>query len=402
MRERFPLGEILMIHRLGRLEVGEVAVAVAVSSPHRKEAFEACSQAMDRLKEVVPIWKKENAPTGRTTWVHPTPPVPEKLIDGFGRIHNNLRISVTDRCNLRCTYCMPEEVTFRDKSELLTFEEITHFARVASTLGIDKVRLTGGEPLLRRDLPQLVRMLFELPGIRDLGLTTNGVLLNKLASPLHEAGLTRLNVSLDTLDVGRFRELTRRDELHRVLEGLEAAKAAGFQKIKINAVSIRGFTELDTIPLAHFCLDHGFELRFIEYMPIGAESWEREKVFYAHEILELLESEFGPVLPAEQYDPRAPAMDFTYAGGARLGIIASVSRPFCHSCNRVRLTAEGKLRNCLFALDEVDVRPLLRDRPDDEQLKQMIRGNVLAKWAGHQINSSQFAKPERTMHTIGG
>lgn len=324
------------------------------------------------------------------------------LLDTFGRVHNNLRISVTDRCNLRCTYCMPEEVVFRDKSELLTFEEIAHFVRVASSLGVDKVRLTGGEPLLRRDLHELVALLIAIPGIRDLGLTTNGILLDRQAKALREAGLTRLNVSLDTLDPIRFRELTRRDGLDRVLDGLRVAKEVGFERIKVNAVSIRGSTELDTIPLARFCVENGFEMRFIEYMPIGADAWEREKVFYAHEILELLESEFGPITPAEDYDPRAPAMDFVYANGARLGIIASVSRPFCHSCNRLRLTAEGKLRNCLFALEETDVRPLLRERIDDVRLKQMIHDNVLAKWAGHQINSSDFAKPDRTMHTIGG
>ncbi len=326
------------------------------------------------------------------------------LVDSFGRVHNNLRISVTDRCNLRCTYCMPEDVTFLDKGELLSFEEITHFVRVTAGLGIDKVRLTGGEPLLRRDLHKLVRMLVPIPGIRDVGLTTNGLLLAKHAQELHEAGLRRLNVSLDTLDPGRFRELTRRDGVEQVVEGLLAAKAVGFAPVKVNAVAIRGLIEHDAVPLARFCREHGFELRFIEYMPIGAEAWEREKVFFAHELLELLEREVAPLGPAPDYDPRAPAMDFVYAdGGGRVGMIASVSRPFCRSCNRVRLTADGKLRNCLFALDEVEVKSLLRcGDPDDARLAEVIRANVAAKWEGHEINTAKFVKPARTMHSIGG
>ncbi|HKB36872.1 MAG TPA: GTP 3',8-cyclase MoaA, partial [Gemmataceae bacterium] len=271
-----------------------------------------------------------------------------QLIDTFGRQHNNLRISVTDRCNLRCTYCMPEDVVFMDRSALLTFEEITHFVRVAVPLGIDKVRLTGGEPLMRRDLPKLVRMLADIPGLRDLGLTTNGLLLAEHAQALYDAGLRRINVSLDTLSPERFKQLTRREGLERVLEGIHAAKRAGFDPVKVNAVSIRGVTEPEVVPLARFARQHGLEMRFIEYMPIGADHWERDKVYFAHEILEQIEREVGPLMPAEDYDPRAPAMEFRYAdGGGRIGIIASVSRPFCMSCNRLRLTAEGKLRNCL-------------------------------------------------------
>jgi GTP 3',8-cyclase len=331
------------------------------------------------------------------------PVLQSALVDGFGRIHNNLRISVTDRCNLRCTYCMPEEVVFLDRAELLSFEEITHFVEVAVPLGIDKVRLTGGEPLMRRDLHKLVAMLARIPGIRDIGVTTNGILLADHAQELFDAGLRRLNVSLDTLDPGRFRAITRRDGLEKVLAGLEAAKKAGFHPIKVNAVSIRGYTDLDAVPLARFSREHGYEMRFIEYMPIGADRWEREKVYFAHEILEQLEREFGPILPAPDYDPRAPAMDFVYAdGGGRFGMIASISRPFCHSCNRIRLTAEGKLRNCLFALDEVDVKPLLREEKDDALLAQTIRNNVAAKWEGHEINTARFVKPGRTMHAIGG
>src|SRR5262245_42131731 len=325
------------------------------------------------------------------------------LIDSFGRVHNNLRISVTDRCNLRCTYCMPEEVVFLDRSALLTFEEITHFVHVAAPLGIDKIRLTGGEPLLRKGLPQLVRMLAEVPGIRDLGLTTNGILLADQAQALWDAGLRRINVSLDALDPGRFRELTRRDGLERVIDGILAAKKAGFDPVKVNAVSIRGVTEHEVVPLARFAREHGLEMRFIEYMPIGADQWERDKVYFAHEILEQLEREVAPLVPAEDYDPRAPAMEFRYTdGGGRVGIIASVSRPFCMSCNRLRLTAEGKLRNCLFALDEADVKGLLRGGAADAAIAEVVRRNVLAKWEGHEINTARFVKPLRTMHAIGG
>jgi len=326
------------------------------------------------------------------------------LIDSFGRVHNNLRVSVTDRCNLRCTYCMPEDVVFRDRSELLTFEEIAEFTRVAAGLGIDKVRLTGGEPLMRKDLHKLVRQLVAVPGIKDVGLTTNGVLLAEQAEALFAAGLRRLNVSLDTLDPGRFRELTRRDGLDRVLAGLAAAKRAGFAPVKVNAVVIRGVNDADVVPLARYCREHGFELRFIEYMPIGAEAWEREKVVFAREILDLLGREVSPLAPAPDNDPRAPALDYDYAdGGGRVGMIASVSRPFCASCNRLRLTAEGKVRNCLFALDEADVKPLLR-RPDPDRpaVAEVIHRTVWAKWEGHEINTARFVKPDRTMHAIGG
>jgi cyclic pyranopterin phosphate synthase len=332
------------------------------------------------------------------------------LLDTFGRIHNNLRISVTDRCNLRCTYCMPEDVEFLHRSELLSFEEIAAFVRVAAELGIDKVRLTGGEPLMRRDLPELVRMIAGIPGIRDIGLTTNGLLLEKHAQPLFEAGLGRLNVSLDTLDEGRFFELSRRDGLPQVLAGLAAAKRAGFHPIKVNAVAIRGFIDHDAVPLARYCREMGFELRFIESMPIGAEAWEREKVVFAAELQALLSREVSPLVPhwmgsgKNGGEESAPAVDFDYADGCgRVGFIASVSQPFCGSCNRLRLTADGKLRNCLFARDEVDVKGLLRTTPlDAEALKDAIRANVWAKWEGHEINSPHFVKPDRTMHAIGG
>lgn len=325
-----------------------------------------------------------------------------RLLDTFGRVHNNLRISVTDRCNLRCVYCMPEEVTFLDRSELLSFEEMAAFVRAVAPLGIDKIRLTGGEPLLRRELHRLVRLLVDIPGIRDVGLTTNGLLLAPQAQALFDAGLRRLNVSLDTLDAERFKLLARRDGLSLVLEGLAAAKRVGFESVKLNAVAIRGFIEHDAAPLARYCREHGFELRYIEYMPIGAEAWEREKVFFAHELLELLDSQVAPLVPAADADPNAPAAAFEYAdGGGRVGLIASVSRPFCRKCNRLRLTADGKVRNCLFALDEVDVKGLLRAGILG-QVGEAVRACVAAKWEGHEINTARFVKPLRTMHSIGG
>lgn len=329
---------------------------------------------------------------------------PDRLVDSFGRPHNNLRISVTDRCNIRCVYCMPEQVEFLPKGQLLNFEEIERFVRIAAPLGIDKIRLTGGEPLVRRDLPILIAKLVAIPGIRDIGLTTNGLLLASAARRLRDAGLDRINVSLDTLDPDRFQKLTRRPGVERVIEGILAAKESGFDPVKINAVAIRGMTEQDVVPLALFCRQHGLELRFIEYMPLDAgHQWERAKVLFAGEILEILVREVGPLSPRPDQDSRAPALDFQYDdGGGTVGIIASVSRPFCMSCNRLRLTADGKLRNCLFALGETDVRSLIRGGASDEAIVRVIRESVASKWEGHEINTARFIQPERLMHSIGG
>jgi GTP 3',8-cyclase len=328
----------------------------------------------------------------------------DRLVDSFGRVHNNLRISVTDRCNIRCVYCMPETVTFLPRRDLLTFEEIERFVRVAATLGIDKIRLTGGEPLVRRDLPRLVEKLSAIEGIKDVGLTTNGILLAPMARDLWDAGLRRINVSLDTLDPARFRELTRRPGLEQAIEGILAAKGAGFDPVKVNAVAIKGTTEEDVVPLGRFAREHGLELRFIEYMPLDAgDRWEREKVLFASEILDRLTRGIGPLVPAPDQDPRAPAVDYDYAdGGGRVGLIASVSRPFCGSCNRVRLTADGKLRNCLFALDETDVRAVIRGGAPDAEIARLLRESVAGKWEGHEINTARFIKPGRLMHSIGG
>lgn len=327
-----------------------------------------------------------------------------RLIDSFGRVHNNLRISVTDRCNIRCVYCMPETVEFMPRANLLSFEEIERFVRVAVSLGIDKIRLTGGEPLVRRDLPLLVDRLAAIPGVKDIGLTTNGLLLAPMAGELWDAGLRRINVSLDTMDPAKFLTLTRRTGFEQVIEGILAAKAVGFHPVKINAIAIKGVTEEDTVPLAHFARDHDLELRFIEYMPLDvANHWERDKVLLAAEILELLTQGIGPLKPAPNQDPRVPAVDYDYEDGrGRVGLIASVSRPFCMSCNRIRLTADGKLRNCLFSLEESDIRALLRGNATDAEIARVLRESVAGKWEGHEINTSRFIKPERLMHSIGG
>ena len=295
-------------------------------------------------------------------------------------------------------------VEFLPRRSLLSFEEIERVVRVAASLGVDKVRLTGGEPLVRRELPKLVAKLAAIPGVQDLGLTTNGILLAPMARALWDAGLRRINVSLDTMDPARFQELTRRTGFEQVIEGILAAKAAGFEPVKVNAVAIKGVTEDDVVPLGRFAREHGLELRFIEYMPLDAGNrWERDKVLFAAEILDRLTRGIGPLAPAPDQDPRAPAVDYDYLdGGGRVGLIASISRPFCMSCNRVRLTADGKLRNCLFALDEADIRALLRGGAGDAAIAEAIRGSVAGKWEGHEINTARFIKPERLMHSIGG
>ncbi len=327
------------------------------------------------------------------------------LLDTFGRIHDNLRISVTDRCNIRCFYCMPEEgVKFMPHAEILSFEEIERFVRVAVSLGVTKLRVTGGEPLVRRDLPVLIRMLSAIPGVQDMALTTNGVLLAKHAEALYEAGLRRLNVHLDTLDRERFLRITRRDDLEKVLEGLAVARELGFGPIKINAVAVKNLVEPDIVPLARFGREHGMEIRFIEFMPLDAQGlWSRTSVLTADEIIDTLSREIAPLEEIPDRDPRAPATEYRFADGiGRVGFIASVSRPFCLNCNRIRLTSDGKLRYCLFAIEETDVKTLLRNGAGDDEIADTIRGNVHKKWIGHEINTSRFVAPPRPMYAIGG
>jgi cyclic pyranopterin phosphate synthase len=326
------------------------------------------------------------------------------LTDSFGRVHDNLRISVTDRCNIRCFYCMPEEgIQFQAREEILSFEEIARFTRIAASMGVSKLRITGGEPLVRKDLPHLVSMLASIPGVKDIALTTNAVLLEGLARPLRDSGLGRLNIHLDTLDRERFRQITRRDDLDRVLRGIDAAQNEGFP-VKLNAVAVKGLVEDDIVPLAQFGRERGIDVRFIEFMPLDAQGiWDRNGVLTADEMLSVLKEKIGPLDEIPDHDPRAPATEYRFAdGGGRVGFIASVSKPFCKNCNRIRLTADGHLRYCLFAIEETDVKSALRGGASDGEISALIRQTVSKKWAGHEINSANFVAPPRPMYAIGG
>ena len=327
------------------------------------------------------------------------------LVDTFGRIHSDLRISITDRCNIRCFYCMPETgAVFSPASSLLSFDEILRFVHVAVGLGIRKIRITGGEPLLRPGVAGLVAALHSnFPEVTDLALTTNAVLLAKHAQSLYDAGLRRLNIHLDTLDRDRFHHISRRDNLPQVLAGIDAALNAGFRKIKLNAVAIRHLTEPDLLPLVRFARERNIEPRFIEFMPLdGQHLWSLDNVLTADEMIARLSEVYGPLTPVPDADPRAPATEYRFANGQRVGFIASVSRPFCLNCNRLRLTADGKLRNCLFAREETDIRPLLKPPGSEEALSDAIRSTVWKKWEGHEINRSSFVAPPRPMYSIGG
>ena len=326
------------------------------------------------------------------------------LVDGFGRVHTDLRISVTDRCNLRCTYCMPLEVEFKPREQLLTYEEIARVAFVMSGLGIRTIRLTGGEPLVRSGIEGLVRQLVAIPKIESVTLTTNGLLLAEQAESLFRAGLARLNVSLDSLREDRFVQIARGKGLDRVLAGLTAAKAAGFQSIRINAVSIRGLTEDEIVPLALFCRREGFHLRFIEFMPLDADgAWSSEQVLAGYAVRELLERQIGPLVPAVRSDTGQPAVDYCWADGSgSVGFIDPVTAPFCGQCDRLRLTADGQVRNCLFSTTEWDARQLLRSGGSDEMLVDLVQECVRGKRAAHGIGEPDFIRPDRAMYQIGG
>ena len=326
------------------------------------------------------------------------------LVDGFGRVHTDLRISVTDRCNLRCTYCMPLEVEFKPREQLLTYEEIARVAFVMSGLGIRTIRLTGGEPLVRSGIEGLVRQLVAIPEIESVALTTNGLLLAEQAESLFRAGLARLNVSLDSLREDRFVQIARGKGLDRVLAGLTAAKAAGFQSIRINAVSIRGLTEDEIVPLALFCRREGFHLRFIEFMPLDADgAWSSEQVLAGYAVRELLERQIGPLVPAVRSDTGQPAVDYCWADGSgSVGFIDPVTAPFCGQCDRLRLTADGQVRNCLFSTTEWDARQLLRSGGSDEMLVDLVQECVRGKRAAHGIGEPDFIRPDRAMYQIGG
>ena len=326
------------------------------------------------------------------------------LIDTQGRVVRDLRISVTDRCNLRCVYCMPAEgMPWLAKDDLLSYEELARFARVCLDLGVTGIRLTGGEPTVRADLPVLVRMLDALkPGL-DLSVTTNGLKLVAMSAPLRQAGLRRVNVSLDTLDPKRFHQIARRDRFPEVIAGLEAARREGFAPIKINTVLMRGFNDDEVVPLARWAREQGYELRFIEWMPLDFQhGWSRDKLVPAAEILEQIHAAF-PIEPARADDPSAPASLYRYLDGrGRVGVIASVTRPFCGHCDRIRLTADGQIRTCLFSHKEYDFRTAMRSGAGDAEIAELLRAAVWRKEPGHLINSPYFKQPERGMSAIGG
>ena len=324
------------------------------------------------------------------------------LVDPFGRTVRDLRISITDRCNFRCSYCMPEEgMRWLPRAEILSFEEITRVARVCvERFGFDGIRLTGGEPTVRSHLPVLVEKLAAL-GV-DLALTTNGTKLRHLAHDLKAAGLRRINISIDSLRRERFLALTRRDELDTVLDGIDAALEAGFEPVKVNVVLLRGVNDDEIIDIVDLGRAKGFEPRFIEFMPLDADqSWGADKVVPAAEVVAAINA----VHPLEAVDGRgsAPASTYRYRdGGGQVGVIASVTEQFCGSCDRVRMTAEGQFRNCLFAVEETDLRSILRTGGTDDDLANAIGTDVSHKWAGHSIGQVTFLRPDRSMSQIGG
>jgi GTP 3',8-cyclase len=326
----------------------------------------------------------------------------EPLLDGHGRRIGDLRVSVTDRCNFRCQYCMPAEgLPWLERDEVLHFEEIERLVALLAAMGVTDVRLTGGEPLVRRDFPQLVGML--APLVEDLSITTNGYLLERDAEALVRAGATRFNVSIDSLQRDRFFEMTRRDALPRVLRGLEVL--AGFPEahpIKVNAVAMRGFTEDEVLPFARFAREHPYEVRFIEFMPLDADhAWTPDSVLSGDEVRAIIEQHW--VLEPVEREPHATARVYRFADGeGAIGFINPVSEPFCGDCNRIRLTADGRLRTCLFSLNETDLRAPMREGADDAELEQIVRDAVWRKELKHHVNEPGFVQPVRTMSAIGG
>ncbi|RCS54514.1 GTP 3',8-cyclase MoaA [Bremerella cremea] len=327
------------------------------------------------------------------------------LVDSFGRAHTSLRVSVTDRCNIRCFYCMPlENIRFKARAELLTFEEIARVVRVAALHGVRKLRLTGGEPLVRSNLPELIRLLREIGGIEEVALTTNGILLAEQAEALKQAGLSRVNISLDSLNEEIFQQITRRAGVERVLAGIAAAQKVGFAEIRLNTVAIRHLTEGEIVPLANFARENDLHLRFIEFMPLDADkAWHTDQVLSGRQLREIISRDVAPLVEIDRLDKSQPATDYAYADGKqRVGFINSVTEPFCGSCNRLRMTAEGQLRNCLFGTTEWDARQILRSGGSDHELAKLLSDCVRAKKASHGMDSPEFVPPERAMYQIGG
>lgn len=330
----------------------------------------------------------------------------EPLVDSYGRRIKSMRISVTDKCNFRCTYCMPAEgLPWLKKVEILSYEELMRISRVAVSMGIEQIRLTGGEPLVRRDLPELVRQLYELEGLRSLSLTTNGILLPQQAKALAEAGLTRINVSLDTLLREKFTQVTRRDQLDRVLEGLDALAAyPSIHPIKINAVAMRNFSEAEVLDFVRFARDKAYVMRWIEFMPLDADQiWRKEDILTGSEIKAIIEAAYGPLVPITSGDPSETARRYTFSDNiGEVGFINPVSEPFCAQCDRIRITADGQLRTCLFATEETDLRSVVRSDADDLELARVIRQAVWHKELKHYIGDKRFKRANRSMSMIGG
>ncbi|NKB90000.1 MAG: GTP 3',8-cyclase MoaA [Acidobacteria bacterium] len=328
----------------------------------------------------------------------------DSLRDGFGREIGDLRISVTDRCNLRCVYCIPEETpTFQPRDELLTFEELERVTRIFVDAGVSKIRLTGGEPLLRKSLPELVASLSSIPGVADLAMTTNGIFLRDALGALQDAGLNRLNISLDTLRPERFRLLTRRGGLRIVLDAIRASRDEGFQPLKVNVVPLRGFNDDEIVAFARFAREEKVVVRFIEFMPLEAgDVWSRDMLVPGAEIREAIH-DYCAIEPVDASHAAETAERFRFVDGSgEIGIIAPVTRAFCGACNRARITADGKLRTCLFSLAEIDLKGPMRAGASDADLMGLIGGAWAAKEAGHLINSDDFVRPDRTMSSIGG
>jgi len=329
-------------------------------------------------------------------------PTAGPLIDRYGRIHDDLRISVTDRCNLRCVYCMPDVgMTFLSHNALLSFDEIVRVATVAASLGVSALRLTGGEPLVRKGLVSLVARLSDI-GFRDLSLTTNGMLLTPLAASLADAGLTRVNISCDSLRVDRFNSIRRRGDLKTVLASMDAAEAAGLAPLKVNVVILRGVNDDEILDFAAFARETGRVVRFIEFMPLDAQGqWDKSQLVAGHEIYEQVSQRWS--LEAIEAGGSAPAERFRFADGlGEIGLISSVTQPFCRTCNRLRLTSDGAFRNCLFSDDELSVRDLIRGGGGDDEIAELLRRSVWAKFPGHAINEPDFLRPARSMSMIGG
>jgi len=328
------------------------------------------------------------------------------LKDSFGRVIDNLRVSVTDRCNFRCVYCMPAHgMKWLDKKNILSFEEIFRIAGIFSGLGITRLRLTGGEPLMRKELSTLIRMLRDIEKIEDISLTTNGYFLNEQAAALHGAGLKRINISLDSLYSGSFGSVTRRDYYEDVRKGIARAVEVGMNPVKINVVLIRGFNDNEILDFAELGRKNNFVIRFIEFMPLGSDDkWNVQKVVRSDEIRSTIESGFGMrLIPDAEGKKNQPADVFRFEDGiGRIGFISSVSEPFCEHCNRVRITSDGKLRTCLFSHTETDLMKLLRGGAQDGEIREIIIEAVSNKERGHMINRPGFQRPERTMSQIGG